>query len=87
MKKFRQGQTVYEVRLNIEKGFRYASYEITRYFLYSQKEPLPPEGCIIDRMPVNLMNRFAKEFPDTFLTRSRSKAISKQKQLRLSYER
>ncbi len=54
MKKLRQGQTVYMV----DRGMMYEPPRpsVIKLFLYSQKQELPPWGCIIDKMPVNHLN-------------------------------
>lgn len=74
MKKFKQGQTVYTVNISVERHYEPV---LVKYFLYSHKEPLPPEGCMISKMPVNMMNEFCERFPNDFITRSRRKAITR----------
>lgn len=54
MKKLKQGQTVYLVTGGYE--FNPPKPHIIKWFLYSSKQPLPDEGCIIDKMPVSHAN-------------------------------
>ncbi|SNS16854.1 hypothetical protein [Pseudomonas segetis] len=50
MKKLRQGQTVYY----IDRKFwmKDAEPELRSIFLYSQKQPMPPPGVIVEKCPV-----------------------------------
>jgi len=83
MKKLKQGQTVYTVYFD----FNPRKYVLFSYFLYSQKEPLPPENCVIENMPVSLMNFIHENNPQDFITHSRRKAETRLKQMRLQYEK
>ena len=79
-KNIRQGQTVYFINKNYLKGWD-ADPELNTYFLYSHKEPLPPQGCIIERMPVSLLREILKKFPSRDFYFSRRTAIRKMKEL------
>ena len=49
----KQGQTIYVIDRHFERFD--GEPEVQQYFIYSQKEPLPPEGCIVERLPVSLL--------------------------------
>lgn len=84
MKKLKQGQTLHIVSLDYSKS-PIPEPRIATYFMYSQKEPLPPEYCMIERMPVSRMNEIIEEFNYGFRTRSRRKAVTRLKQLEREY--
>lgn len=50
MKPLRQGQTVYFIDRKFWKED--AEPELVSIFLYSQKQPLPPPGVIVEKCPV-----------------------------------
>lgn len=81
--KFRQGQTIHIV--SVDYSFPIPKPRISTYFMYSHKEPLPPEYHIIERMPVSRMNKIVKQFGYGFRTHSRRKAVTRLKQLELQY--
>lgn len=72
-KKFRQGQTVYFIDIPEVYGSRERPC-IKSWFLHSQKTPLPQEGFIIDKMPVDYANNLALQ--GFMLYTSRRKARS-----------
>ncbi len=80
IKNLRQGQTVYEVWTDWSGN--YPSVKIREIFLHSQKEPLPPEGCIVKRMPVSELKIIMKIFGYNGLFFSRRKALSYQTQIK-----
>ena len=83
MKKFKQGQTVY----SIDRGlcFNPPRPYISKWFLHSQKQQLPEEGCMIEKMPVSYVNElsFNPKWPIKFYT-SRRKAITELNNIRRS---
>lgn len=64
MKRYRQRQTVYLIWLNWNTN----TFDVQKYFLHSRKTPLPPEGCIIEKMPEDLFNRKLIELQDKVFT-------------------
>lgn len=57
--KYKQGQTVYMV----DGGYMHQPPRpyIIKCFLYSRKQELPPEACIIEKMPVDHLNKLVSE--------------------------
>ncbi|HHZ71421.1 MAG TPA: hypothetical protein EYN54_14345 [Methylococcaceae bacterium] len=57
--KYKQGQTVYMV----DTGYMYQPPRptIIKYFLHSSKQELPPEACIIEKMPVDHLNKMVAQ--------------------------
>ena len=80
MKKLRQGQTVYVVRVDTVQ-FPTPYVFMYTHFLYSQNEPLPEQGLVIDKMPVTMMREIVKNWPQDYYTHSRRKALTRFKQL------
>lgn len=70
----RQGQTIYTIDYHMDTFGKPPTVEA--YFLHSHKEPLPPLGCKILRMPVTLMRDILnRPFCGPFYL-SRRKALS-----------
>ncbi len=57
-KNVRQGQTLYFVNMNFHLFDGVP--EVCSIFIGSQKEPLPPEGQVITKPPVNFVKRRLK---------------------------
>jgi hypothetical protein len=71
----RQGQTIYYV----ERYYHWCprnrpAPEIKAQFLYNEKTPLPPLGCIIDRMPVSRIREWIRQNGANIFFYSRKKA-------------
>jgi len=66
----RQGQTIYEVRLD----WNVRDYVVEPMFLHSQKTPLPPDGCIVEKMPVDTARMILRMYgnKEFFATRNRA---------------
>lgn len=77
----RQGQTIYWVNPHYElhPDDRYVS--VDKYFVYSQKEPLPHEGCIIIKVPVTTVRKALKEIGNDLFYYSKGKARQRAAQL------
>ncbi len=59
-KSLKQGQTIYQV---VDDSFmmdRKVPKRVVKHFMYSHKTLLPPIGTIIEKMPVNSIQGFAK---------------------------
>lgn len=82
-KSLRQGQTVYLV----DHGLKMipAKPEIIKFHIYSDATPLPPEGCIIDKMPCWLLKRHFERSGTTGYYYSRRKAERELKRLKHEY--
>lgn len=62
VRSLRQGQTIYCV---VNDSLLYGEVvpkRVVSYFLYSHNEPLPPLGCIVERLPVSNIKRAIKEY-------------------------
>tara|TARA_R110002095_G_scaffold150839_2_gene130539 strand:- start:503 stop:742 length:240 start_codon:yes stop_codon:yes gene_type:complete len=72
MRKLKQGQTVYL----IDKGYIYSPPRpsVLKIFLHSRNQPLPEEGCIIDKWPVDYVNSMIAEYGSKGFYLSRRKA-------------
>lgn len=79
-RKIKQGQTVYLINLNLQKG-RFAKPTIDTYFIHSDKVGLPPLGCIIQKMPSGLINKLIHIEPSIKYFTSRRKAATYRNQV------
>lgn len=76
-KKLKQGQTIYI----LDSGVSYnpPRPSIIKVFLHSRKQELPPEGCYIEKYPVNyivdLVNKHGSK--NIFFSRRRAKTALK----------
>jgi hypothetical protein len=73
MIKAKQGQTLYYVDPQLQKG-KYAKPVVRSYFIHSQKTELPPEYCVIERMPVTLANELIDLGNQFFLSRRKAES-------------
>ena len=80
---YKQGQTVYI----IDMGYQYnpPRPSVVQYFLYSRKQELPPECCIIEKMPVDHLNKLVAK--GLIVTSSKRKAKQKLSKLINSIKR
>ncbi len=79
-KNIRQGQTVYTVDYHFHIPPPYTpNPTIIKFFLYSQKEPFPQEGSIIERMPITLLRRSFEQYGNKGWYFSRRQAETERK--------
>ncbi len=74
-KNVRQGQTVYTIDPHYERGYD-AEPEIISHALHSQKVAMPPECCVIERLPINFLRQYLKREDSKGFFFSRKKAIT-----------
>lgn len=54
-KNIKQGHTIYVVSRDWQLPGK--TVILDKYFMYSHNEPLPPEHCTIEKMPVNFVRK------------------------------
>ncbi len=71
--KFKQGQTVYAIHVDITKDEFIP--RLKSYFLHSHKSKLPKQGEIIENMNESYLNWVTSEIDNFIVTTSRRKAL------------
>ena len=78
----RQGQTIYWINTYTE---RYPENRpaptVQKYFMYSHKQPLPEEGCVVMKMPVSRLRWHFKQFGNDLFYYSKGRALQRAAQL------
>lgn len=75
--KLKQGQTIYQVFFN----HQHYKPEMRPVFLYSQKQPLPPRECYIDKIPVSYAKKQLTKHGCKGFYKSRRRAVAAYKLL------
>ena len=77
MRKLKQGNTIYL----IDRGYMYnpPRPSLLKIFLYSRKQELPPEGCIIEKWPVDYVKEMINKLgcKDIYFNRRKAQAALK----------
>lgn len=82
LKSLRQGQTVYLVSDPSFMRRDNSPKTVTTYHLYSHKTPLPPEGFIIEKLPVSNLQRAIRQYGqqvmrDFYYSRGKAEAAAR----------